>query len=156
MRYNRQKIGTDDVGSNQWWRRLNLGSTIEPTSSLPIFKRLYHIIYKTLALFFLCSWENVKNYHYANFQADPGIFFQQNHLGLNRPILRPLWLMTSAAADVISVPSVIIGSINSSDFNISNIRCNESQNLNDSYPVLLLSVPNPLKPDVHSRMKMQL
>ena len=28
--------------------------------------------------------------------------------GLNRPILRPLWLMTSAAADVISVPSVMI------------------------------------------------
>ena len=74
MRYNRLKIGTDDVGSNQWWRRLNLGSTIEPTSSLPIFKRLYHIIYKTLAHFFLYSWENVKNYHYANFQADPWIF----------------------------------------------------------------------------------
>ena len=53
------------------------------------------------------SWENVKNYHYANFQADPGIFFEQNHQALNRPILRQLWLMTSAVADVISVPSVI-------------------------------------------------
>ena len=74
MRYNRLKIGTDDVGSNQWWRRLHLGSTIEPLSSLPIFKWLYDIIYKTLALIFLCSWENVKNYHYANFQADPGVF----------------------------------------------------------------------------------
>ena len=51
MRYNRLKIGKDDVGSNEW-RRLNLGSTIEPASSLPIFKRLYHIIYKTLALIF--------------------------------------------------------------------------------------------------------
>ena len=57
MRYNRLKIGTHDVGSNQWWRRLNLGSTIEPTSSLPIFKRLYHIIYKTLALFICCAAE---------------------------------------------------------------------------------------------------
>ena len=35
--------------------------------------------------------------------------------GLNRPILRPLWLMTSAAADVISVPSVI------SAFKVKNI-----------------------------------
>ena len=33
----------------------------------------------------------------------------QNHQGLNRLILRPLWLMTSAAADVISVPSVPYG-----------------------------------------------
>ena len=59
MRYNRLKIGKDDVGSNQWWRRLNRGSTIEPTSSLPIFKRLYHIIYKTLALFFFCATERM-------------------------------------------------------------------------------------------------
>ena len=34
-------------------------------------------------------------------------FTQQNRRGLNRPILRPLWLMTSAAADVISVPGVL-------------------------------------------------
>ena len=34
------------------------------------------------------------------------MFSFQNRRGLNRPILRPLWLMTSAAADVISVPSV--------------------------------------------------
>ena len=59
MRYNHLKIGTDDVGSNQWWRRLNLGSTIEPTTSLPIFKRLYDIIYKTLAVFFFCAAERM-------------------------------------------------------------------------------------------------
>ena len=35
------------------------------------------------------------------------MFSYQNRRGLNRPILRPLWLMTSAAADVISVTSVI-------------------------------------------------
>ena len=35
------------------------------------------------------------------------MFSYQNRRGLNRPILRPLWLMTSAAANVISVPSVI-------------------------------------------------
>ena len=28
----------------------DVGSTIEPTSSMPIFKRLYLIIYETLAL----------------------------------------------------------------------------------------------------------
>ena len=37
---------------------------------------------------------------------------------------------------------------------ISNIRCTKSQNLNDSHLVLTLSLPNPLKPDVKSRMKM--
>ena len=37
------------------------------------------------------------------------MFSYKNRRGLNRPILRPLWLMTSAAADVISVPSVHIG-----------------------------------------------
>ena len=30
----------------------DVGSTIEPTSSMPIFKRLYLVIYKTLALTF--------------------------------------------------------------------------------------------------------
>ena len=34
------------------------------------------------------------------------MFTHQNRRGLNRPILRPLWLITSAAADVISVPGV--------------------------------------------------
>ena len=34
------------------------------------------------------------------------MFSYKNWRGLNRPILRPLWLMTTAAADVISVPSV--------------------------------------------------
>ena len=34
------------------------------------------------------------------------MFTQQNHRGLNGPILRTLWLMTSAAADAISVPGV--------------------------------------------------
>ena len=33
---------------------------------------------------------------------------EKNRRGLNPSILRPLWLMTSAAADVISVPSVNI------------------------------------------------
>ena len=37
---------------------------------------------------------------------------------------------------------------------ISNIRRNKSQNLNDSRLVLQLPLPNPLKPGVKSRMKM--
>ena len=37
---------------------------------------------------------------------------------------------------------------------VSNIRRTKSQNLNDSRTVLRLSLPNPLKPDVKSRMKM--
>ena len=37
---------------------------------------------------------------------------------------------------------------------ISNIRRTKSQNLNDSHLVLQLSLPNPIKPGVKSRMKM--
>ena len=56
----------------------------------------------------MCCGKNVKIYYYAKFKADPGMFSYQNRRSLNRTILRPLWLMTSAAADVISVPSVVI------------------------------------------------
>ena len=37
---------------------------------------------------------------------------------------------------------------------VSNIRRTKSQHLKDSRTVLWLSLPNPLKPDVKSRMKM--
>ena len=37
---------------------------------------------------------------------------------------------------------------------VSNIRRTKSQHLKDSHTVLRLSLPNPLKPDVKSRMKM--
>ena len=37
---------------------------------------------------------------------------------------------------------------------VSNIRRTKSQNLKDYRTVLRLSLPNPLKPDVKSRMKM--
>ena len=39
---------------------------------------------------------------------------------------------------------------------VSNIRCTKSQYLNDSRLVLQLSLPNPMKSGVKSRMKMQL
>ena len=39
-------------------------------------------------------------------------------------------------------------------YKISNMRRTKSQNLNDSRLVLPLSLPNPLKPGVKSRMKM--
>ena len=54
-----------------------VGSTFELTSSVPIFKRLHLVIYKTVALTFsvqLKECKNVKNYHNAKFQADPGMF----------------------------------------------------------------------------------
>ena len=37
-----------------------------------------------------------------------------------------------------------------------NIRCSQSQNLNVSHLLLQFSLPNPLKPDIKSRMKMYL
>ena len=77
----------------------DVGSTIDPTSSMPIFKRLYLIIYKTLAL-------TVSVLVTECSELFACLFSYQNRRGLNRPILRPLWLMMSAAADAISVPSV--------------------------------------------------
>ena len=53
------------------------------------------------------SSKSVKNYIYAEIQAEIFMFTQQIRRGLNRQILRPLWLMTSAAVDVISVPGVL-------------------------------------------------
>ena len=79
---------------------------LEPTSSSPIFKGLFLVIYKTTGFTFSIRWKNVENYYYAKLQANSGIFYYQIRWGLNRPILHPLWLMTSAAADVISVSPV--------------------------------------------------
>ena len=89
--------------AQSWSRRHHW---FEPTSSLPIFKGLYLVIYKTLALIFPVQLKSVKKYIYAKIQAEICMFTQQNRLGMNRPILCQLWLMTSAAAGVISVPGV--------------------------------------------------
>ena len=50
------------------------------------------------------------------------MFSYQNRLGLNRPILRQLWLMTSAAADVICVPSVRMENINEGYYTGNQLR----------------------------------
>ena len=57
-------------------------------------------------IYFLCSSKTVTNYIYAKIQAEICMFTSQNSRGLNRAILRPLWLMTSVAANVISDPRV--------------------------------------------------
>ena len=104
----------------------DVGFTSEPTSSKPIFKRLYVVIYKTLALTYSVLPKECKNYYYAQFQADPCMFSYQNRRYLNRPILRPVWLM-SAAVDVISVPSMHISvlwrkvRLNSIDTNLNSV-----------------------------------
>ena len=68
----------------------------EPTSSMPIFKRLYLVVYKTLALTYSVLLKECQELSLCKFQADPGMFSYQNRRGLSRPILRPLWLMTLA------------------------------------------------------------
>ena len=93
----------DDDGSSHWWLRLHDWANVIHAE----FSNGYiSLSTKHLALTFLYGWNNVKSYYYAKFQADPGMFSYQNRQGLNQPILRPLWLMTAAAADVISIPSV--------------------------------------------------
>ena len=92
------------MSAQSWSRRHHW---FEPTSSLPIFKGFYLVIYKTLALIFPVQLNECKSYIYAKIQAEICMFTQQNRRGLNQPILRPLWLMTSAWADVTSVPGVV-------------------------------------------------
>ena len=48
MWYNHLKIGKDDVGSIVKQRLSRRHHWFEPTSSVPIFRRLYLIIYETL------------------------------------------------------------------------------------------------------------
>ena len=52
MWYNRLKVGKDDVGSIVEPRLSRRHHWFEPTSSLPIFKRLYLTIYETLSYIF--------------------------------------------------------------------------------------------------------
>ena len=58
---------------------------------------------KSWHLPFLYSWQTVKNYYHAKFLADSSMFSKLNSRRLNRLILPPQWLMTSAAADGISI-----------------------------------------------------
>ena len=94
----------------QGWRRLKHGADVITGLSRRHFCR-FSQGYISLStrhwhLSFLFSSKIVENCIYAKMQAEICMFTQQNRRGLNRPILRPLWLMTSAAADVISVPGV--------------------------------------------------
>ena len=59
-----------------------------------------------------------------------------------------------AISQVTSMLPVIIRCLKITHRKIFNIRRTKSQNLNDSRLVLLLPLPNPLKPSVKSRMKM--
>ena len=89
------------TSAQSWSRRHHC---FGPTSSLPVFKRLYLDIYKTLAFTFLAQLKECQELYVWKNTSRQCMFTQQNRRGLNLPILRPLWLM--AAADVISVPGV--------------------------------------------------
>ena len=82
----------------------DIGSKAEPTSSLvwadvilADFQRVISRYMQNISTYLSCN---------AKIQAKICMFTKQNRRGLNRLILRPLWLMTLATADVISVPSV--------------------------------------------------
>ena len=95
----------------QVWRRINRGADVITGLSRrhPCRFSKGHISLSTRHkhLSFLYSSKSVKNYIYAKIQAEICMFAQKNRGGLNQPILRPLWLIMSAAADVIGVPGVI-------------------------------------------------
>ena len=105
MWYNRLKIGKDDVGS-----------IVEPTSSL-VWADVIRADIQTVISHYL---RNIIIYLFCAAQRRT-IFMQKSkpkYVCLPSKIvevwaiLRPLWLMTSAAADVISVPSVICVAVN--------------------------------------------
>ena len=62
-------------------------------------------------------------------------------------------LVKGATGDKLS-PETIITMLTDTYRQVSNIRRTKFQHLKDSHAVLRLSLPNPLKPDVKSRMKM--
>ena len=62
-------------------------------------------------------------------------------------------LGTVQPPNVIDAPKAIQSPV-AAYLQVSNIRRTKSQHLKDSRPVLWLSLPDPLKPDVKSRMKM--
>ena len=96
--------------ARQGWRRLNYGADVitglSRRHACRFSKGYISISTRRWHLSFLYSSKRAKNYIYAKIQAETCMFTQQNRLRLNRPILRPLWLMTSATAEVISVPCV--------------------------------------------------
>ena len=99
----------------QGWRRLNSGADVITGLSrhhpCRFSKGYISLSTRHWYLSFLYSSKSVKNYIYAKIQAEIRMFTKQNRQGLNQPILHPLWLMTSAAADVISVRGVHMASL---------------------------------------------
>ena len=67
-----------------------------------------------------------------------------------------LCIFSSKQSEQQPSPRAVICVVNYDDGyrQVSDIRRTKSQNLNDSRSVLRLHLPNPLKPDVKSRMKM--
>ena len=64
--------------------------------------------------------------------------------------------MKKSTLDVLKyqITHIILAYVKHDYRQVSNIRRTKSQHLKDSRTVLRLSLPNPLKPDVKSRMKM--
>ena len=92
----------------KWWRRLHdWADVIHADFQTVISRYLQNINTYLFCTAEIMLWTIITQ----KFQDDPGMFSYQNRRGLNRPILRSLWLMTSAAADVISVDSVKLGTI---------------------------------------------
>ena len=95
-------------------RKDDIGSIMEPTSSLvwadiilADFQRVISCYLQDISTYLTCTAQRVLgNYIYVKIQTELGMFTKQNQQGLNQLIWRLLWLMTSAAADVISVPGV--------------------------------------------------
>ena len=97
-RYKSLKIGMDDVCSSLWWRRLHDWTDVSDAD----FQTVISLYLQNISTYLFCAAERMLSTIIVPYFR----FSYQNRRGLNWPILRPLWLMTSAA-DVINVPSVM-------------------------------------------------
>ena len=64
------------------------------------------------------------------------------------------FIITTITADDLAPLALVPGHQQAQYRKISNIRCTQSQNLNDSCLIMQLPLPNPFKPGVKSRMNM--
>ena len=96
----------------------DVGSIVEPTSSLAWadvicadFQRVISLYIQNISTCLSCKAQGGLRTIFIQKSKPISISYYQNRRGFYQPILCPLWLMTSAAADVISVPSVLVGSL---------------------------------------------
>ena len=104
-------------------------------------------------------WEAVPCYQQSKDEKQFHVISNQKMIAdsTKPPVAEMCWPDTPklhSSTSILSTFQQVVGPPSHTFHQISNIRCTKSQDLNISHLVLYLSLPNPLKPCVKSRMKM--